>query len=176
MAGSIVYGARYPMRVAAAFESSGKAYHAAATLVNETDLSSGQIEVIDPRAPVVADRSTNRRPGVTRTLVRLHLLFGSIGLLIGLSVATGFIVSGATFATARPLMVVVTFSVFSAVIGLLFAGLVAARPVRHRVIAKIRNAATTGHWTLVAYTATQRQRDQAHNVLKKLVENVRSTD
>ncbi len=158
---------RSPARVAALFGDAESAYKAVSRLMTETDLSNEQVLVVDPQDPLVKNSSEPDTRGVGRILLRSHLTLALLGLLIGLASALVLTSAGVLINDARPMMISVTFGAFGAILGLLVAGLMTARPDHRRLnIASIKGV-RVGHWMVVALAADREQRERARSVLAR---------
>lgn len=169
---SIIYGERYPARVAATFENREQANRAAERLLMDTDLARQQIRVIDPTEPSIGHKIEPEKRVIWRTLARSHLMFGLLGLVSGLGVVAGLRVAEVAILLSQPMIVTVSLGLFGLLLGLLAGGLVTLQPDRSRIYLLSSDAARARDWVVIALATGSTQRKRARDVLSQHANHV----
>lgn len=155
-----VLGENYSHKISAEFDSQTAASSAAESL-ESAGIPLAQIRVIQPHDPHMGSKVEPDDQGIARSLVKAHVRFGLIGLVVGLVIAAVLVAIGPALARSSPVMTFVALGFLGAVVALLVAGAVSLRPDHERLIEKARKASDTGRWTVVAHCASVEQREQA---------------
>ena len=155
-----VLGEHYSHKVSAEFDSQ-MAADGATERLELAGIPRGQIRVIRPNDPHMGRKVEPEVQGIARSLVKAHVMFGLIGLVVGLVIAGVLVTVGPMMTRSSPGMTFIAFGLVCPVLGLLLAGAVSLRPDHDPLIAKARTAKDSGRWTVVAHCASVEQQELA---------------
>mgnify|MGYP003634900911 FL=1 len=105
-------------------------------------------------------------------MVKAHVRFGLIGLVVGLAVAGLLVTVGPALTRSSPLMTFIAFGFFFPVLALLCAGAVSLRPDHDLVIEKARMAKDEGRWTVVAHCDSLEQQTLAKTAMDNSIQTL----
>jgi len=159
-----VLGENYSHKISAEFETQIAASSAAESL-ESAGIPIGQIRVIQPHDPNMGHKVEPDDQGIARSLVKAHVMFGLIGLVVGLVIAAVLVTVGPALTRSSPLMTFIALGFVCPVLGLLLAGAVSLRPDHDLLIEKARMATDGGRWTVVAHCASVEQQELAKTTM-----------
>jgi hypothetical protein len=144
------FGERSLTVVAASFDDQRAAESAASELLKETPALQGEVAIIRPGDPLVDRKLEPENQGIWLTLIRSHVLFGTVGALMGMSAALIAIAVPWPAAALSPGYATLFSGVFGAFFGMILAGLLTLRPDHGYVIRKVHAFSGRGRWSVVA--------------------------
>jgi hypothetical protein len=151
--------------IAAIYPDSLTAMQAARQLAGSVRFADWQLSVVHPGDPMMINKAEPERSGIWRTLIRSHAWLGLAGFTIGLA-AGGLMIGMNWFgASSTPGTVLATLSVFTAMAGLMTAGLISLRPDHGHVLTHLREALDKGKWAVIARPANADQTKATLNAL-----------
>ncbi|MCK0107627.1 hypothetical protein [Marinobacter sp. S0848L] len=163
-------GEKFSHKIAAEFDDEVAATKAVDCLAS-AGIPASQINVVRPDDPDMARKVEPEVQGVARSLVKTHVSFGIVGLVVGLVIATVLVLVGPALTQSSPLMTYIAFGFLCPVLALLLAGVVSIRPDHDPVIEKTRKAHNTGRWTVVVHCEST---DQQETVKKTMGSDIQS--
>lgn len=155
-----VLGEHYSHKISAEFDSQIAACRAVESL-EVAGIPREQIQVVQPHDPHMGQKVEPDDKGIARSLVKAHVRFGLIGLVVGLVIAAVLLAIGPALARSSPVMTFVALGFLGTILALLLAGAVSLRPDHDVLIEKARIAKDDGRWTVVAHCASVDQRELA---------------
>ena len=164
---TLLFGERSLTTVAALFAEGRQARDAAARVVRDARLPEKRVEVVGPGDTAVERKLEPEASGIARTLVRAHVVMGTLGLLAGLLAGEALILAGVAWAAASPLFTVGLTSVFGALGGLMLGGLVSIRPDRSLLDVKVESAIQEGRWAVIVHPVNPSEEERAVDVLEQ---------
>lgn len=168
----MIFGERSLTKVAALFADKSQAEDVAQQVKQVAGLDDPQVYLVGPPdgaaldSPAFARKLEPEQAGIWRTLIRAHVIAGTVGVVAGVVVYLGFVLADNAAVKATPGMSLVAMVFFGGLIGLLFGGLLTARPDHSFVIATVRRAIRRGRWAVVIHPLTQRQLDLSMSELR----------
>lgn len=168
----LIFGERSLTKIAGVFASKSLAESVADKLKQAAGLDDPQVYLVGPpdggavSSPAFSRKLEPEQAGIWRTLIRAHLVFGIAGVIAGALLYLVFRAMGNVAVESTPGMSLVAMLFFGGISGLLFGGLMTARPDHYRVISAVRRAVRRGRWALVIHPVTQRQIDVAMRELR----------
>lgn len=168
----LIFGERSLTKVAGLFMSRDQADGVAQEVKRTAGLDDPQVYLVGPpdgsapNSPAFSRKLEPEQAGIWRTLIRAHVVAGSAGVVTGLLLYLGFVLADSAAVKSTPGMSLVAMVFFGGLIGLLFGGLLTARPDHARVIATVRRAIRQGRWAVVIHPVTQRQLDESMRALR----------
>ena len=161
-----VMGESHPGKVAGVYAESLSAKQAIKLLCNKGGFKLHEINLVPPNDAHFAEKVEPDDKGIGRTLLASHLVFGSIGLVLGLMFATILTLFGPALTTSSPLMVFIALAPMGAFIGLLVAGIMSLRPDHDGLIKQTRHATNHQQWTVVVQTKGHEQKERAKRLMQ----------
>lgn len=174
----LIFGERSLTKVAGLFASKSVAAEVAQQVKLTAGLDDPQVYVVGPpdgakpESPAFSRKLEPEQAGIWHTLIRTHVIFGIVGVIAGVLVYLGFVVADTSAVTSTPGMSLVGAVFIGASIGLLFGGLLTARPDHSLVITAVRRAIRRGGWAVVIHPLTQRQLDLSMKALRQRSDRV----
>lgn len=157
-----VLGENYSHKISAEFDDQRTAERAAESL-ERAGIPRAQIQIIRPNDPQMARKIEPEVKGIARSMVKAHVIFGLVGLAVGLAIAAVLVTVGPAITRSSPAMTIIALGFLGTALALLIAGAVALRPDHDYLIEKTRKATKTGHWTVVAHCDSLEQQKLAKN-------------
>ncbi|QBM16906.1 hypothetical protein MARI_10050 [Marinobacter sp. JH2] len=164
MSSAMQLGEKFSHKIATEFEDE-RAANKAVDALNSAGMSASQIKVVRPDDPDMARKVEPEVQGVARSLINTHITFGSVGLVIGLILATVLVLVGPTLTQSSPLMTYIAFGFLCPVLALLVAGVISIRPDHDPFIEKTRKAQNVGRWTVVVHCESSDQQKVAKEAM-----------
>lgn len=164
-----------PSKLAAVFDDKQKALNAKQTLVSEGHFEQQDIEVIHPKDNHTSEKIEPESNAIARFITRSHLVFGGIGLLVGLAIASALVTSGPMMTQSSPLHTYIALAVVGSFIGLLLAGLLSLRPDHDPLINDTVSAKRHHLWTLIVQTDSRKNLKKAHYLMQPTAVSVTET-
>jgi hypothetical protein len=153
-----------PVDVGARFDSRDSARKAVERLAAERVTAPAQVEILARDGRMRAARGAESE-ATRQALVRWHVLLGAAGLLLGLLAGIFAWYSGFPWFHAMPVLMLVLFTVFGTVIGLLLGGLFSARPAKAWLAAAARDDARKGAYPVIVHATDHKQARRARELL-----------
>lgn len=167
----ILFGEKSLTKIAAIFDSRGRAETTALRLRQAAGLSAAQIKLVGPQdtsGVVEAPLSRKLEPessGIWHTILLAHLVTGLLGMALGALFYLGLWMIGNTSVSSHPILMLFVSLFFGAIFGLLLGGLLSLRPDHYRVMAAVRKAIKRGRWAVISHPVNH---DQAREVINEL--------
>lgn len=168
----LIFGERSLTKIAGVFASKSLAESVADKLKQAAGLDDPQVYLVGPTdgtevsSPAFSRKLEPEQAGIWRTLIRAHVVFGIAGVLGGALLYLAFRAMDNAAVESTPGLSLAVMLFFGGIGGLLFGGLMTARPDHYRVISAVRRAVRRGSWALVIHPLTQRQIDVAMRELR----------
>lgn len=162
--GGLVLGENYSHKISEEFDSQVAAERGAESLEN-LGIPLAQIRIIQPNDPSMAQKVEPETQGIARSMVKAHVWFGLIGLVVGLAVAGLLVTVGPASTRSSPVMTFIAMGFLFPVLALLTAGAVSLRPDHDLIIEKARTAKENGRWTVVAHCDSLEQQKLAKTAM-----------
>jgi hypothetical protein len=168
----LIFGERSLTKVAGLFASKSLAESVAARLKQAGGLDDPQVYLVGPpdgaavSSPAFSRKLEPEQAGIWRTLIRAHVVFGMLGVVAGALLYLVFLTVDNAAVESTPGMSLAIMLSFGGIAGLLFGGLMTARPDHYRVISAVRRAVRQGRWAVVIHPLTQHQIDVAMRELR----------
>jgi hypothetical protein len=162
-----LFGEQWISLVAGVFDDGRSAGRAALAVSYALRDPRNAVEIVTPGDPAFALKLEPESPGIWRTLVRAHCKLGVVGLVLGTTFAVALLAAGWPAAVSSPGFTLMFASIFGMFGGLMLGGLVTLRPDHGRVISKVRDASTTGLWSVVAHPINRSAAEVAGETLKR---------
>ena len=175
MTATAIRGETHASKVAAMFATAEAAQDAAAQVIRDVRMEPGQVRVVSPHDADVDHKSEPETRGISRTLVRSHLVLGVGGLLLGALVALILIQFGGTLFSASPYYVGIIGAALGAVAGLLLGGLLSLRPDHGPVAGWVKVASRRNRWFVVVHTRNRDEELRAREYLESLSSKMKRT-
>lgn len=166
MTQALLFGERSLTKVAGLFSRGTDARAAAEHVVSDARLPPTQVKVVGPGDRAIERKLEPEQAGIFHTMIRAHVVLGSIGLLGGLLLGWVLILGGVGFAVASPYFTLGVVGVFGMIGGLLLGGLVTLRPDHTLLISKVEQAVDEGHWAVVVHPLNAEQEKRAVDELQ----------
>lgn len=177
----IIFGERSLTKVAAVFDSRGKAQTAVMHLRQAAGMKESQVQLVGPDDTAgVVDAPLSRKlepeqSGIWHTLIRTHVVTGSIGAIAGGLLSLGLMLAGNNAILSSPLLSLGVMIFFGGIFGLMIGGVLTLRPDHYRVMAFVRKAIKRGRWAVVSHPVNHDQTTLIMNELRnRHVDAVRS--
>lgn len=170
-----IIGESRPGMVSGVFKTESDARNAVASLINEGDFERDHINVVTPNDKHFEEKLEPDQAGIARTLLVSHLVFGLIGLLVGLILSALLTLFGPPLAQSSPMFTTIALALICFFIGLIFAGLVSIRPDHDPIIESTRHAIRSGCWAVVVHTLDKDEMYRAKIVMSGAAESLSET-
>jgi hypothetical protein len=175
MAWQALFGEKATTKLAVFFDSEEALESVSAQLRHTSGLQNTQLWVVRPHDSDFDLKLEPETQGVARTALRAHVVLGGLGLLAGVLLFVFLYAMGIPAVRSSPYYSAGAILVFALVAGLLFGGLVTARPDHQIVIRAVDEASKAGRWSLVVHPRDESQCKSAESVLQSAgAESVRS--
>ncbi len=165
MSTSLLSGEQSNTKFLAVFETQAELEHCRAALEQE-GYDPNQLAIIAPDEKQYSRKLEPETKGVARTAVRSHVLFGGLGLLVGIVLWVSMFASEVEFIVASPVLSLVPFLFVGVSAGLLLGGFFTLRPDHLIVIDGVKQAQKQGHWSLVVHSRNANQKAQLEQWFK----------
>ncbi|MHB8914915.1 MAG: hypothetical protein ACYC4K_03785 [Thiobacillus sp.] len=159
----ILFGERSLTKIAAIFDSRSKAETTVLRLRQAAGMSDAQVKLVGPEDNVgVVDAPLSRKlepesSGIWHTLLRTHVVTGTVGLVLGALLYTWLRFDGNDSIANYPFLSLVVLVFFGGIFGMLFGGLLSLRPDHYRVMAAVRKAIKRGRWAVISHPVNPEQ-------------------
>lgn len=157
---------RSPGKLAAVYRNGSAAEEAARRLRTMSDLSTRQVQVVEPGDPAWERKVEPEGIGIWRTAVQAHVTCGVLGFAAGTLAFVALYAAGVQAIVTTPVAGFLAFTLLSTAFGLLAGGLITMRPDHELVIDPVREAAREGRWAIVVHPVSTEQRRVAAFVLR----------
>ncbi|MDP2636343.1 MULTISPECIES: ABC transporter permease [unclassified Pseudoalteromonas] len=162
-------------KVAAVFESEEQANRGFETLSQDAQFEQSNINVIAPHDNNFGEKVEPEDKNIGKTLLKTHIVFGVIGLVVGLVISTAFLFIGVGFIQNFVFETYAGISTVTIFIALLVAGLMSIRPDHDPLINNVRKATSTGKWVLIVHTDSGEKTEKAETLLKPFATSISAT-
>lgn len=166
---------KHPGKVAGVYGRELSAKQAIKLLRSEGGFSAQEVNLVSPNDAHFAEKIEPDDKGIGRTLLRTHLIFGSLGLVLGLILAAILAQFGPALTTSSPVMVYIALAPLGASMGLLVAGVTSLRPDHDGLINKTRHATNHDQWTVVVQTKDDAHKEQAKQLMQSSAISISDT-
>ena len=166
-----LFGEKSLTKVVGLYHSAADATAAADKAQRLPGMTPSQIRVLGPKDARNSRRELFGRSlepeqqGIFNTLLRTHLVTGTIGAAIGLLVYAWLFKSGQPMVVSSPLVAFIAIVGFSTTFGLLLAGLISLRPDHVKLITDVRSALADNRWALILHPTNPEQATAARDLL-----------
>lgn len=157
---------KHPSKVAGVFDSEQSAMAAQDKLINQGQFKAEDIDIVHPDDANISEKIEPHDSGIAKTLVNSHIVFGIVGLVIGLLLALVLVMIGPDMFKSSPLMVFFALAFVGGLLGLMFAGAFALRPDQDPLITDTVEATHEHRWSVMV----QIDNDDANERAQKLME------
>ncbi len=167
----ILFGEQSLTKIAAIFDSRGRAETTALRLRQAAGMSESQIKLVGPQDTAgVVDAPLSRKlepesSGIWHTILRAHLVTGLIGMALGGVLYLILWMMGNMSVASHPLLMLFVMLFFGTIFGALLGGLLSLRPDHYRVMAAVRKAIKRGGWAVISHPVNH---DQTREVINEL--------
>jgi len=167
----ILFGEQSLTKIAAIFDSRGRAETTALRLRQAAGMSESQIKLVGPQDTAgVVDAPLSRKlepesSGIWHTILRAHLVTGLIGMALGGVLYLILWMMGNMSVASHPLLMLFVMLFFGTIFGSLLGGLLSLRPDHYRVMAAVRKAIKRGGWAVISHPVNH---DQTREVINEL--------
>ena len=167
----ILFGEQSLTKIAAIFDSRGRAETTALRLRQAAGMSESQIKLVGPQDTAgVVDAPLSRKlepesSGIWHTILRAHLVTGLIGMALGGVLYLILWMMGNMSVASHPLLMLFVMLFFGTIFGSLLGGLLSLRPDHYRVMAAVRKAIKRGGWAVISHPVNH---DQTRDVINEL--------
>lgn len=167
----ILFGEQSLTKIAAIFDSRGRAETTALRLRQAAGMSESQIKLVGPQDTAgVVDAPLSRKlepesSGIWHTILRAHLVTGLIGMALGGVLYLILWMMGNLSVASHPLLMLFVMLFFGTIFGSLLGGLLSLRPDHYRVMAAVRKAIKRGGWAVISHPVNH---DQTREVINEL--------
>jgi sterol desaturase/sphingolipid hydroxylase (fatty acid hydroxylase superfamily) len=110
-----------------------------------------QISTVSPQDTDFEHKLEPDSKGSGQTVLRSHVILGSVSSVFGLVIVGVLMTIGSAFATSSPVMMLAAAAILGAFIGLLIADAISIRPDHEQLINSARHA-THHQWSVVVKT------------------------
>ena len=177
----ILFGEKSLTKIAAIFDSRGRAETTALRLRQAAGMSESQIKLVGPMDTVgIVDAPLSRKlepesTGIWHTMLRTHLVTGLLGMVLGALLYLSLWLLGNPSVQSHPMLMLFVTLFFGTIFGLLLGGLLSLRPDHYRVMAAVRKAIKRGGWAVISHPINHEQtRDVIDELQRHRVNMVRS--
>ena len=174
----ILFGEHSLTKIAAIFDSRGRAETTALRLRQAAGMSDAQIKLVGPQDMVgIVDAPLSRKlepesMGIWHTVLRAHLVTGLIGMALGALLYLGLRLMDNDAVLTHPILMLFVMLFFGMIFGLLLGGLLSLRPDHYRVMAAVRKAIKRGGWAVISHPVNPDQTREVINELQRHRVNV----
>ncbi|MFY8327465.1 hypothetical protein [Pseudoalteromonas sp. ZZD1] len=165
----------FATKVAGIFDSKDRADNAFSSLSEDKEFEQSNIEIISAHDQRFDEKIEPEDKNIGKTLLKTHLLFGVLGLGVGLIISSVFLFIDVEFMQSFVLETYAGVSTVCIFIALLVAGFVSIRPDHDPLINEVRNATRSGKWVLVVHTDSHKKGNKAKELIKPFATNVTAT-
>lgn len=162
-------------KVAAVFDSEEQANNAFETLSQHTQFAQSNINFISPYDQDFDEKVEPEDKNIGKTLLKTHLLFAVIGLVVGILISSVFLFVDVEFMQNFVFETYAGICTISVFIALLVAGFISIRPDHDPLINDVRKATSTGKWVLIVHTDTSNKADQAQQLMEPFATSTTAT-
>ena len=160
-------GERSTTVIAAMFADAERANRASARLRDDAQLSAAQVRVVEPGDPEFGRKLEPETQGIWRTARRTHVWLGLAGLVAGLLLGAALYGAGVDAFVSSASIAFAACALLGLFGGLLLAGVMTMRPDHDIVIERVRDAAASGGWIVVAHPADSTATARVEEALKQ---------
>jgi hypothetical protein len=157
-------------RVIATYSSRESLSRAKLVLMTKLGLSESCLQTIKPDDQATETKLEGKPKPIGKNMLRIHLWYSAIGLLIGLLIAQLLIEFGPTIASSNPMFTYIAFISPGIFIGVFSAGFRSLKPERDVVNMHAVSAKDKNQWTLVVNS------DDTDLSKTEIVEEIKHTD
>lgn len=157
MSTSIISGEQSNTKFLAVFATEAELDHCRVAL-QQDGIDPNQVVSIAPHEQNYARKLEPEPQGIERTAIRSHVLFGGLGLLIGLVIWVALYASEVEFIVASPIISLLPFVLLFPVAGMMLGGFVTLRPDHLIVIEGVKQAQSKGQWSLIVHSRNSNQK------------------
>ncbi|MFT4172973.1 MAG: hypothetical protein QM639_10475 [Rhodocyclaceae bacterium] len=163
---TMLFGERSLTIVAALFDSLEAARSAAERVRNSSGMQAGQVKLVAPADPSFDAKLEPEQTGIAHTLIRTHVILGTVGLAAGVLIALALQYAGIPLFSQNVARSLFMLGVLGLFFGLMFGGFLSLRPDHDMVIEKVRWGSATGRWAVVTHPVSSAQKKEAEAVLR----------
>lgn len=162
-------------KVAAVFENEQQALDAQRILLNSGYFNQQNIEIVRPKDKHVSEKMEPEPKAIAKFITRSHFMFGGLGLLLGLIIATTLVISGPEMTRSSPLQTYLAFTIMGTFFGLLIAGFLSLRPDHDPLINQTISATQHNQWSLIIQTEDHDKLNKAYEIMEPIAVSVTET-
>ncbi len=165
----------FPSKVSATFDTAREANQAANELSQSEDVESGQVLVIAPGDDRTDLKLEPEPRAIRNTWFRAHVLYGAVGIAVGLVLASAAVNSGLDIFSASPLPTIIAITWVTFLSSLMVAGAITLRLDHDVVVHHSRSAAGSGEYLVVAHARSGAEKRRFAKQLKPAANDTAST-
>ncbi|WP_438969891.1 hypothetical protein [Methylophaga sp.] len=162
-------------KFAAIFNDEASANEARKLLMQKGSFSAGQINIVRPHDRAAGHKIEPETSAIGKVLLTSHVVFGGMGLILGLLIASLTSTFGPTFAQSSPLLTHLALGLIGLFLGLIVAGAVSLRPDHDPLITKTLEACEHDQWAVIVQTKEFEDNERARQLLKPVAVSVTET-
>jgi hypothetical protein len=158
---------RYPHKVSGSFDTKVEAEIVLHQLRIHPDLRDIMVDLIGPQEH---DQDIHLQPEtirVRKSLVREHVVWGSIGLGLGLGIGLLLVATGYPLFNTSPVYTTLVSALGGLTLGLLFGGMLALRPDQGLWAADVKDELKKGMWIVLVHARNGNQTEEANTILRE---------
>lgn len=166
---------KYHGKLAAIFNDEHAANAARKKLIAEAHFTARQINIVRPHDSQAGHKIEPETKAIGNVLLTSHLVFGGIGLILGLIIASLTSVIGPTFAQSSPLLTHLALAIIGLFLGLIVGGAISLRPDHDPLITKTLEACEHDQWALIVQTTHHDEQEKAQQLLQPIAVSITET-
>jgi len=163
---SSLTGERSDSKVAAVFDSEGRAHEVARQAREALGLQESQVQVVTPQDSHPGRKMEPEGKGIFRTGIIAHLKLGLAGLALGALAFALLYAAGVPAIVNSPWMAGWSITGLGGFLGLIAGGFVTLRPDHTPLLATVGTALEEGRCAVVVHPFTDEERDRAQAFLE----------
>lgn len=170
-----IHQEKYHGKVAAIFDDERAAKAAKSRLIENGHFSSRQVNIVKPHDHYAGHKIEPETEAIGKVMLSLHLIFGGIGIILGLMIAGLTSMMGPTFAQSSPLLTHLALALIGLFLGLIVAGAISLRPDHDPLITKTLEACEHDQWAVIVQTKHHDEQDKAQQLLHPIAVSMTET-
>jgi len=166
---------KYHSKFTAIFNDQAAANNARKMLIEEGNFTAAQINIVRPHDAQAGHKIEPETNAIGKLLMKSHVAFGGLGLILCLilaSLTSGF---GPTFVQSSPLLAHLALGTIGVFLGLIVAGVVSLRPDHDPLITQTLEACEHDQWAVIVQTKQHEDNKRARQLLKPVAVSVTET-
>ncbi len=166
---------KYHSKVAGIFNDESTTHSAKETLIDYGHFTERHINIITPHDNDAGHKIEPETHAIGKLISQSHFLFGSIGFLFGLLLASLLSSVGPTFAQSSPMLTHMALAIIGIFLGFIIAGVISLRPDHDPLINDAIEATQQNKWALIVQAEESGDRQRARQLLQPIAVSVSET-